>query len=138
MKIAPALAGGNTFALKAPELGLFAVQRLGQPFLQAALPSGVLKVIAGEPEAGQALIRHPNVSKVSFAGSPLDQLGQVLGVHAVGAGAAEIVITAASLMQCEALVEEAARLALWHPSSIESLAQAAADLCGPTAQGRIS
>jgi dihydrolipoamide dehydrogenase len=55
-----------------------------------------------------------------------DGLGQVLGVHAVGAGAGEIVTAAAALMQCEALVENLAGLRCWHPSAAESLAQAAA------------
>ena len=55
-----------------------------------------------------------------------DSLGQILGVHAVGTGAGEIVTTAAAFMQSEALVENVAALRSWHPSAAESLAQAAA------------
>jgi Pyridine nucleotide-disulphide oxidoreductase, dimerisation domain/Dehydrogenase E1 component/Pyridine nucleotide-disulphide oxidoreductase len=61
-----------------------------------------------------------------------DGLGQILGVHAVGTGAGEIVTTAAALMQSEALVENVAALRSWHPSAAESLAQAAAAVASVT------
>ncbi|WP_166903470.1 aldehyde dehydrogenase [Mycobacterium sp. DL440] len=67
-KLAPALAAGNCVVLKSPELGPFALMRLAELFAQAGLPDGVLSVLAGGPEVGQALIRHPDVSKVSFTG----------------------------------------------------------------------
>jgi aldehyde dehydrogenase (NAD+) len=69
MKIAPALAAGNCVVIKAPELGPFATAlfcRLGE---QAGLPPGVVNLITGGPEAGDALVRHRHVGKVSFTGS---------------------------------------------------------------------
>ena len=37
--------------------------------LARALPPGVLNVVHGDAEAGQALVAHPAVRKVSFTGS---------------------------------------------------------------------
>ena len=67
-KLAPALAAGNCVVLKSPELGPFALMRLAELFAEAGLPDGVLSLLAGGPEVGQALIRHPDVNKVSFTG----------------------------------------------------------------------
>jgi len=70
MKLAPALAAGNCVVLKSPELGPFAVMRLAQLCLEAGLPAGVFNVISGDKGTTQALIRHPDVAKVSFTGGP--------------------------------------------------------------------
>jgi aldehyde dehydrogenase (NAD+) len=67
-KLAPALAAGNCVVLKSPEMGPFALMRLAEVFQAAGLPDGVLSVLAGGPEVGEALIRHPDVAKVSFTG----------------------------------------------------------------------
>jgi aldehyde dehydrogenase (NAD+) len=67
-KLAPALAAGNCVVLKSPEMGPFALMRLAEVFQAAGLPDGVLSVLAGGPEVGEALIRHPDVHKVSFTG----------------------------------------------------------------------
>lgn len=69
MKIAPALATGNTLVLKAAEDAPLAVLELAR-ICAAELPTGVLNVINGYgTEAGEALITHPAVAKVSFTGS---------------------------------------------------------------------
>lgn len=52
-------------------------------------------------------------------------LGEVLGVHAVGPEAAEVIAVAAALMQAEVPLAEVAAMSLWHPSLVESLAEAA-------------
>jgi aldehyde dehydrogenase (NAD+) len=70
MKMAPALAAGNCVVLKTPEQSPFAVMRLAQICREAGLPDGVLNVLNGGPEVGQAVIRHPDVRKVSFTGGP--------------------------------------------------------------------
>jgi dihydrolipoamide dehydrogenase len=85
----------------------------------------------GTVRCGYADLQHStrNLTRGGLPGAVkliADGLGQVLGVHAVGTGAGEIVTTAAALMQCEALVENVAALRSWHPSAAESLAQAAA------------
>jgi aldehyde dehydrogenase (NAD+) len=68
MKVAPALAAGNTVVLKAPELAPFAIQRFAELIEDAGLPPGVLNILPGGPEAGDALVRHPGVGKISFTG----------------------------------------------------------------------
>lgn len=52
-------------------------------------------------------------------------LGEILGVHAVGPGADEIVAVAASLMQAEATIQDLASMVAWHPSMSEGLIEAA-------------
>lgn len=53
------------------------------------------------------------------------ELGEVLGVHVVGPGAAEILAAAATAMQAELPVQELAATVHWHPSMAEALAEAA-------------
>ena len=67
-KVAPALAAGNTVVLKPPELAPFTSLRFGELSLEEGLPAGVLNVVPGGPEAGDALVRHPGVDKISFTG----------------------------------------------------------------------
>jgi len=70
-KVAPALACGCTVVLKPAELTPLSALALGQIALDAGLPPGVLNVVPGYgPTAGQALIEHPGVDKISFTGSP--------------------------------------------------------------------
>jgi aldehyde dehydrogenase (NAD+) len=68
MKLAPAFAAGNCVVLKSPELSPFGVMRLAEICREAGLPDGVLSVLSGDKETGQALIRHPDVAKVAFTG----------------------------------------------------------------------
>ena len=68
-KVAPALAAGCTVVLKPSEYATFAVLRLAQ-LINGVLPTGVLNVVTGPGDpAGQALISHPMVDKLSFTGS---------------------------------------------------------------------
>jgi acyl-CoA reductase-like NAD-dependent aldehyde dehydrogenase len=69
-KAAPALAAGNCVVLKpAAETPLSAI-RIGELALEAGLPPGVFNVIPGKGSvAGEALVKHPMVDKISFTGS---------------------------------------------------------------------
>ncbi len=67
-KAAPALAAGNTVVAKPPELAPFGAYRFAELALEAGLPPGVLNVVAGGAEAGEALVRHPDVAKISLTG----------------------------------------------------------------------
>jgi acyl-CoA reductase-like NAD-dependent aldehyde dehydrogenase len=70
MKIAPALACGNTVVLKPAEQTPLTALALGQIILDAGIPPGVVNIINGFGEtAGAALANHPNVDKVAFTGS---------------------------------------------------------------------
>ncbi|MCU1367964.1 MAG: aldA, partial [Ilumatobacteraceae bacterium] len=67
-KVAPALAAGNTVVAKPPEIAPFGALRFAELALEAGLPPGVLNVVTGGADAGQALVRDPRVGKVSFTG----------------------------------------------------------------------
>jgi acyl-CoA reductase-like NAD-dependent aldehyde dehydrogenase len=69
MVIAPALAAGNCIVLKAPELAPWSVMRLGEMFLEAGFPPGVVNVVAGGADAGAAMVAHPGIDKIQFVGS---------------------------------------------------------------------
>jgi aldehyde dehydrogenase (NAD+) len=69
MACAAPLAAGCTVVLKAPELSPFSCSLFGRLCLEAGLPPGVLNVIVGGPEAGDALVSHPGVNKIAFTGS---------------------------------------------------------------------
>ncbi|MGB9308254.1 MAG: aldehyde dehydrogenase family protein [Mycobacterium sp.] len=69
MVLEPVLAAGNTIVLKPSELAPFAIMRLGQLFLEAGFPSGVVNIVLGRPQAGEALVRSADVDKVFFQGS---------------------------------------------------------------------
>ena len=69
MTVAPALAAGNCVLLKPPELAPYAAIRLGELFLEAGLPPGVLNVVPAGPAGGEAMVAHPGIDKVHFTGS---------------------------------------------------------------------
>lgn len=69
MSLAPALAAGNTVVLKPSEITSASAIELAQLADQAGLPPGVINVVTGGRAAGEALVDHPQVAKISFAGS---------------------------------------------------------------------
>jgi len=69
MVLPPALAAGNCVVLKAPELAPYSVLRLGELCLEAGLPPGVVNVIAGGADVGEAMVRHRGIDKIQFVGS---------------------------------------------------------------------
>jgi acyl-CoA reductase-like NAD-dependent aldehyde dehydrogenase len=69
MVLAPALAAGNCVVLKPPELAPWTSLRMGELFLEAGLPPGVVNIVPGGAEAGEALTCHPGVDKLHFTGS---------------------------------------------------------------------
>jgi 5-carboxymethyl-2-hydroxymuconic-semialdehyde dehydrogenase len=69
-KVAPCLAFGNTAVLKMSELSPMTAARLGELALEAGIPAGVLNIVHGfGKEAGEPLVRHPDVRGISFTGS---------------------------------------------------------------------
>jgi benzaldehyde dehydrogenase (NAD) len=68
--VGPALALGNAVVLKpdanTPVTGGVAIARL---FEEAGLPQGVLHVLPGGADVGQALVSDPNIRMISFTGS---------------------------------------------------------------------
>jgi aldehyde dehydrogenase (NAD+) len=67
--LAPAVAAGNTIVLKPSEHASGSVIETLRLAAEAGFPPGVLNVVTGEREAGEALVEHPGVAKISFTGS---------------------------------------------------------------------
>lgn len=68
-RIAPALAFGNTVILKPAEWSPLTAWKLCEVIQEADLPPGVFNVVQGfGEEAGDALVRHPDVPLISFTG----------------------------------------------------------------------
>ncbi|HJR82132.1 MAG TPA: gamma-aminobutyraldehyde dehydrogenase [Anaerolineales bacterium] len=68
-KLGPALAAGCTIVLKpAPGTPLTSLL-FGELIKEAGIPDGVVNIISGGNEAGQAIVEHPDVRMVSLTGS---------------------------------------------------------------------
>jgi benzaldehyde dehydrogenase (NAD) len=82
--VAPALATGNTVVLKPDPrtvmTGGFIIARI---FEEAGLPKGVLHVLPGGVEAGEAICTDPDIAMVSFTGSSNigRRIGELAGKH---------------------------------------------------------
>ena len=82
-KISPALAAGCTVVLKPAELTPLTALRLGELIQAIGLPPGVVNIVTGlGHEAGQAIVDHPGVDKISFTGSTV--VGKSLLASAAG------------------------------------------------------
>lgn len=67
-KLAPALAAGNTVILKPPVQAPLSAYRLAQ-LVAEVMPPGVVSILSGDRECGEALVAHPLVRKVALIGS---------------------------------------------------------------------
>ena len=70
VKLAPALAAGNTAVLKPSEYASNSTLAFAELCSQAGMPPGTVNVITGGADAASALVQHPDVAHVSFTGSP--------------------------------------------------------------------
>ena len=70
MKLIPALAAGNAVVMKPSELTPYATEHVMRLVREAGIPDGVVNLVLGGPETGDALVRHPLVQKISFTGGP--------------------------------------------------------------------
>ncbi|WP_380167373.1 aldehyde dehydrogenase family protein [Jannaschia sp. R86511] len=68
-KIAPALATGNTVVLKPAETTPLSALLFAEICAEADLPPGVVNIVTGAGDTGQALVTHGDVDKVAFTGS---------------------------------------------------------------------
>lgn len=67
---AAALATGNTVVIKSPELDPLSIYYLADAAEAVGLPTGALNILCGYgPEAGAALVEHPDVDQIVFTGS---------------------------------------------------------------------
>jgi benzaldehyde dehydrogenase (NAD) len=80
--LAPALALGNAVVLKpSPETPIGGGLVIAEVFAAAGLPAGLLQVVPGGVEVGQALVAHPDVAMIHFTGSTRTgrQIAEVAG-----------------------------------------------------------
>ncbi|MET9565581.1 gamma-aminobutyraldehyde dehydrogenase [Streptomyces tauricus] len=69
-KVLPAIAAGNTIVLKPAELTPFTSLLFAEAATAAGIPDGVVNIVTGAGrEAGEYLVRHPDVVMTSFTGS---------------------------------------------------------------------
>lgn len=70
-KLGPALAAGNTVVVKPAEDAPLSILHLASLVEEAGFPAGTVNVVPGLGQvAGQALVEHRDVDKISFTGSP--------------------------------------------------------------------
>ncbi|GAA1862589.1 5-carboxymethyl-2-hydroxymuconate semialdehyde dehydrogenase [Microbacterium koreense] len=80
-KLAPALATGNTVVLKPAEFTPLSASLWAGIFEEAGLPQGVFNLVNGFGEdAGDALVKHPDVPLISFTGE--SSTGQLIFANA--------------------------------------------------------
>lgn len=76
LKIAPAVAAGNTVVLKPDENASLSTLELGK-HIAKIFPPGVINMVTGlGEEAGAALTAHPDVAKLAFTGS--SEVGRIV------------------------------------------------------------
>jgi benzaldehyde dehydrogenase (NAD) len=80
--VAPALALGNAVVLKPdPQTPVIGGAMFEAVFREAGLPDGLLQIVVGGADVGEALVTDPNVSLVSFTGSTVAgrRVGELAG-----------------------------------------------------------
>ena len=80
--VAPALALGNAVVLKPdPQTPVVGGAMFAAVFREAGLPDGLLQVVVGGADVGEALVTDPNIPVVSFTGSTAvgRRVGQLAG-----------------------------------------------------------
>jgi benzaldehyde dehydrogenase (NAD) len=113
--VAPALALGNAVLLKPdPRTAVTGGLVLARIFQEAGLPDGLLQVLAGGADVGEAMITDPHVGVVSFTGSTEAgrRVGALAGSHLKRAHL-ELGGNSAMLVLDDADVDAAVGLAAW-------------------------
>ncbi|MBX3529789.1 MAG: aldehyde dehydrogenase family protein [Rhizobiaceae bacterium] len=83
-KIAPALAAGCTVVLKPAEFTPLTAILFAEICERAGVPKGVVNIVHGGPEAGSAIVDHPDVDKIAFTGS--SEVGKIIRKATAGSG----------------------------------------------------
>lgn len=113
--VAPALALGNAVVLKPdPRTAVTGGTLMARVFEEAGLPPGVLQMLPGGVDVGEALITDPNVQVVSFTGSTAAgrRIGELAGRHLKRAHL-ELGGNSALLVLDDADIDQAVNLATW-------------------------
>ncbi len=81
--VAPALALGNAVVLKPdPQTPICGAAVFAAIFKEAGLPDGLLQIVIGDAEVGEALVTDPDINMISFTGST--EVGRIVGAQAGG------------------------------------------------------
>ena len=83
-KIAPALAAGCTVVLKPAEFTPLTAVLFAEICEKAGVPKGVVNIVHGGPEAGAAIVNHPDIDKIAFTGS--SEVGKIIRKATAGSG----------------------------------------------------
>jgi benzaldehyde dehydrogenase (NAD) len=113
--VAPALALGNAVVLKPdPRTVVTGGVSIVRVFEEAGLPAGVLQLVPGGSDVGQAMVSDPNIAVVSFTGSTAAgrAVGEAAGRHLKRAHL-ELGGNSALVVLDDADVDKAVNLAAW-------------------------
>src|SRR6478736_1043352 len=113
--VAPALALGNAVLLKPdPRTAVTGGVVLARIFEEAGLPPGVLQMLPGGADVGEAMVTHPLVRVISFTGSTAAgrRVGELAGRHLKRAHL-ELGGNSAMIVLEDADVDETVNLAAW-------------------------
>ena len=83
-KIAPALAAGNTVVLKPAEFTSLTALLFAEICARIGLPNGVVNIVTGAGETGEAIVTHPDIDKIAFTGST--EVGKIIRRATAGSG----------------------------------------------------
>jgi aldehyde dehydrogenase (NAD+) len=83
-KIAPALAAGNTVILKPAEFTSLTALLFADICSKADLPKGVVNIVTGMGETGEAIVANPDIDKIAFTGST--EVGKAIRAATAGTG----------------------------------------------------
>jgi benzaldehyde dehydrogenase (NAD) len=113
--LGPALALGNAVVLKSdPNTPVSGGVLIARVFEEAGLPEGVLHVLGGGAEVGQAIVEDPSIRMISFTGST--KTGRIVG-EAAGRGLKRIVLELGGnsplIVLADADVEAASSAGAW-------------------------
>ncbi|WP_329410525.1 aldehyde dehydrogenase family protein [Nocardia vinacea] len=113
MKVAAALAAGNTVVIKPSELAPFTTDRFARLCARAGVPAGVVNVVHGDGSTGAALVGHPGIDKISFTGSA-DTASRILVAAAVNLtpAALELGGKSAAVIFDDARIEDAVQICI--------------------------
>ncbi|MCO8270729.1 benzaldehyde dehydrogenase [Actinoplanes sp. TRM 88003] len=113
--VAPALALGNAVILKPdPRTAVTGGTLMARIFEEAGLPAGLLHMLPGGADVGEAIVTDPNIRVISFTGStPVGRrIGELAGKHLKRAHL-ELGGNSALLVLDDADVDAAVNLAAW-------------------------
>lgn len=88
-KLAAPLVAGNATVLKPSDRTPLSALRLGE-LAREVLPDGVLSVLHGGADIGEALVRHPAIRRIAFTGS--ESVGRVIQRQAADVGVKHVTL----------------------------------------------